>query len=137
REDGLVYRDVIRILEEHGLGLPGYTEWGRTRSGCFFCFFQQKIEWVRLKEKYPERFEEAKRYEYMTNKGTGEPFYCCGDEPLVELEKPERIDEIKRKWAESQERAKAASKKRLLLHVLGGADQEDDGDKDGCLICHL
>ena len=40
--------DVIRILEESGLGLPPYMAWGRTRSGCYFCFYQQKIEWVRL-----------------------------------------------------------------------------------------
>ena len=45
-----------------GLGLPKYYEW-RTRSGCTFCFFQQKIEWVRLMERHPEYFEEAKRYE--------------------------------------------------------------------------
>lgn len=137
KEAGLVRRDIIRILEEHGLGLPKYTEWGRTRSGCFFCFFQQKIEWVRLKEKYPEKFEEAKRYEYMTNKGTGEPFYWSGDESLAELEKPERVEEIKRKWAENQERAKKSSKKRLLLNILGEGDQDEDGEKDGCLICHV
>jgi hypothetical protein len=137
KEAGLVRRDIIRILEDSGLGLPRYTEWGRTRSGCFFCFFQQKIEWVRLKEKYPAKFDEAKEYEYTANKGTGEPFYWCGDEPLVELEKPERVEEIKRKWAESQQRAKAASKKRLLIHILGEADEDEGGDKDGCLICHL
>lgn len=137
KEDGLVRRDIIRILEENGLGLPKYTEWGRTRSGCFFCFFQQKIEWVRLKEKYPERFEEAKEYEYAANKGTGEPFYWCGDEPLVELEKPERVEEIKRKWEESQARSRKNSRSKLLLHILGGPDQDEDGEKDGCLICHV
>jgi hypothetical protein len=137
KEEGLVRRDIIQILEESGLGLPKYTEWGRTRSGCFFCFFQQKIEWVRLKEKYPEKFEEAKGYEYAANKGTGQPFYWCGDEPLVELEKPERVEEIKRKWADSQERQKKASKKRLLLHILGDSDHDEDGEKDGCLICHV
>lgn len=140
KEAGLVRRDIIRILEESGLGLPKYTEWGRTRSGCYFCFYQQKIEWVRLREKYPEKFEAAKRYEYMTSKGTGQPFYWCGDEPLVELEKPERIEEIKRKWEESQLRDKKASKKRLLLHILGESDQDvedSEGEKDGCLICHV
>lgn len=137
REEGLVRRDIIRILEDSGLGLPKYTEWGRTRSGCFFCFFQQKIEWVRLKEKYPARFEEAKAYEYTANKGTGQPFYWCGDEPLVELEKPERVEEIKRKWAETQERQKKASKKRLLLHILGESDDDEEGEKEGCLICHV
>lgn len=47
REDGITKPDVIRILEENGLGLPEYYRW-RSRSGCYFCFFQQKIEWVGL-----------------------------------------------------------------------------------------
>jgi 3'-phosphoadenosine 5'-phosphosulfate sulfotransferase (PAPS reductase)/FAD synthetase len=137
KDDGLVRQDIIRILEENGLGLPKYTEWGRTRSGCFFCFFQQKIEWVRLKEKYPEMFEAAKAYEYTANKGTGKPFYWCGDEPLVELEKPERVAEIKRKWEESQARSSTNSGSKLLLHILGGSDEDEEGEKDGCLICHV
>ena len=53
--------DIIRILEESGLGLPKYTDWGRTRSGCFFCFYQQKIEWVRLKETYPDCSRKPRR----------------------------------------------------------------------------
>ena len=32
----------LDILEESGLGLPKYYEW-RSRSGCYFCFFQQGI----------------------------------------------------------------------------------------------
>ena len=52
REDGIDYDDVQRILRESGIGMPPYTEWGRTRSGCFFCFYQQKIEWVRLKQRW-------------------------------------------------------------------------------------
>lgn len=137
KEDGLVRRDIIRILEESGLGLPKYTEWGRTRSGCFFCFYQQKIEWVRLKQRYPDLFEEAKKYEYMTSKGEGQPFYWCGDEPLVDLEKPERIAEITRKWEEKQEKAKRSGTKKLLVNILGGADHDEDDEKNGCLICQL
>ncbi len=136
-EDGLVRRDIIRILEESGLGLPKYTEWGRTRSGCFFCFYQQKIEWVRLKEKYPNLFEEAKKYEYMANKGEGQPFYWCGDEPLAELEKVERIEEIKRRWTENQEKIKRTSTKKLLINILGDSDQDEENERDGCLICQL
>lgn len=136
REDGLVMADVNRILEESGLGFPKYTDWGRTRSGCYFCFYQQKIEWVRLKQTYPERFEEAKAYEYVANKGEGEPFYWCGNEPLVELELPERMAEIIRKWEEKQEHVRKNGKKRLLINILGDG-QEDEGDTHGCLICQL
>lgn len=132
REDGLVRADIIRILEENGLGLPTFTKWGRTRSGCFFCFYQQKIEWVRLKEKYPEKFEEAKQYEYASNSGNA--FYWNGDEPLEELEKPERVEEIKRNWEQSRERNKKNSPN--LVHILGGLEEEEE-EKEGCLICHL
>lgn len=132
REDGLVRADVIRILEENGLGLPTFTKWGRTRSGCFFCFYQQKIEWVRLKEKYPEKFEEAKQYEYASNSGNA--FYWNGDEPLEELEKPERVEEIKRNWEQSRERNKKNSPN--LIHILGGLEEEEE-EREGCLICQL
>jgi 3'-phosphoadenosine 5'-phosphosulfate sulfotransferase (PAPS reductase)/FAD synthetase len=136
REDGLVKADILQILEESGLGLPRYTEWGRTRSGCFFCFYQQKIEWVRLKQKYPEMFEEAKAYEYVANKGKGEPFYWCGVEPLAELERPERMEEIERKWLERNEKLKKHNKKKRLVNILGDGD-EDEGETNGCLICQL
>ena len=61
-EDGINRDDVIRILKESGIGLPKYFSW-RSRSGCYFCFFQKKIEWVGLKETHPDLFESAKTYE--------------------------------------------------------------------------
>ena len=36
-EEGLIFKDVINILETSGLGLPNYYKW-RKRSGCYFCF---------------------------------------------------------------------------------------------------
>ena len=137
READLVRRDIIRILEESGLGLPSYMDWGRTRSGCYFCFYQQKIEWVRLKERYPDLFEQAKQYEYA-NQINGEPFYWSGKESLAELEKPERMEEIKRNWEKSKMKAKGSSSgTKLLVHILGGSEEDADGEKDGCLICHV
>ena len=131
KEAGIVKSDVYRILEESGLGVPEYYKW-RTRSGCYFCFFQQKIEWVRLKEKYPEKFEEAKRYEYASKSGNA--FYWNGEESLEELEKPERVEEIKRKWVESRVHLKNNSAN--LVHILGGLDVEEE-ENEACLICHL
>lgn len=133
REDGLVRADIIRILEENKIGLPTFTKWGRTRSGCFFCFYQQKIEWVRLKEKHPDLFEEAKKYEYA-NKVNGNAFYWSGDEPLEELEQPQRMEQIKDNWKKSQERARKSSNN--LIHILGGLEEEEE-EREGCLICHL
>ena len=90
REDGLVRADIIRILEDSGLGLPSYMEWGRSRSGCFFCFYQQRIEWVRLLENHPELFEQAREYEERSVQN-GEAFYWAASEPLTELARPERV----------------------------------------------
>ena len=72
-----------RLLEGTGLGLPQYYEW-RTRSGCTFCFFQQKIEWVRLMERHPDFFEEAKGYEKNAI-DHGSPFTWSEGESLDEL----------------------------------------------------
>ncbi len=62
REAGIDKVGVVDILENSGVGYPKYYEW-RSRSGCTFCFFQQKIEWVRLKERHPEDYEAAKDLE--------------------------------------------------------------------------
>ncbi|MGI6406367.1 MAG: phosphoadenosine phosphosulfate reductase family protein [Syntrophaceticus sp.] len=61
-EDGIILEDVINILEECGLGLPGYYKW-RSRSGCYFCFFQSEDEWRGLKKYHPIEFEKACQYE--------------------------------------------------------------------------
>ena len=62
KDDGLILSDIKLILEESGLGMPEYYQW-RSRSGCFFCFYQQIGEWKRLKEHHPDLFEKAKEYE--------------------------------------------------------------------------
>lgn len=133
REDGKGIDEIVQILEDSGLGLPTFTNWGRTRSGCYFCFFQQKIEWVRLRETHPELFEQAKAYEYANQKNEN-AFYWNGEEPLEELEKPERVAEIKKKWeAERAARLKGSSNK--LVQILGGADPDEE--REGCLICQI
>lgn len=62
KDKGLGLEDVEAILEDSGLGFPSYYEW-RSRSGCFFCFYQQIGEWQGLKEEHPDLFELAKSYE--------------------------------------------------------------------------
>jgi hypothetical protein len=64
KDDAVGLADVSRILESAGLGLPEYYEW-RSRSGCYFCFYQQIGEWQGLKERHPELYERAKAYEVM------------------------------------------------------------------------
>ncbi len=67
-EDGLCREDIINILEESGLGLPKYYEW-RSRSGCFFCFYQRRAEWVGLHDNHPDLFEQACQLEEQHSDG--------------------------------------------------------------------
>jgi hypothetical protein len=137
QDDGLVRADIIRILEDSGLGLPSYMDWGRSRSGCYFCFFQQKIEWVRLLEKYPELYELAQDYEEKAVQ-FGDQFYWAENESLRELRRPERIEDIKTKFEASEARRRSRRKNLPLVQTLGGLEAEDPGHlRDGCLICSI
>ena len=60
-DDGMVRDDIFRMLEDT-VGIPEYYKW-RSRSGCYFCFFQRQDEWLGLKENHPKLFEKAKQYE--------------------------------------------------------------------------
>ncbi len=135
QEDGLVRADIMRILEDSGLGLPPYMEWGRSRSGCYFCFYQQKIEWVRLKRKHPDLFEKAKWYEERSAL-VSEGFTWCSRESLAELERPERMEAIERNWEKSNANRVARRENLPLSAVIAGAEIEDV-EPEGCLICSL
>lgn len=138
REDGINKQAVMDILEASGVGYPKYYEW-RSRSGCTFCFFQQKIEWVRLKERHPDAFEEAKSYEKSALEH-GSPFTWTKGEPLGDLEKPARVIQI----VEDYERRRQRELGRRPVNPLRPAQQNVDidelyGEDEGggaCLICH-
>ena len=131
KEDGVRKDDVLRLLDDSGVGLPKYYEW-RTRSGCYFCFFQRRGEWVGLKERHPELFELAKQYE-KPEKG----FTWVHQESLVQLERPERIADIRRKEQLEKERSAARRKPRTLAEAFGQTETNDLDEEMGCLICHL
>ena len=135
KEAGIDKPGVLEILDGAGLGLPRYYEW-RTRSGCTFCFFQQKIEWVRLREQHPEAFEEAKAYE----KGAvehGSPFTWSQGESLEELEQPERIAQIRADHADRLARMRAKLQPNPLRPDSEPLDIDDlYGQAKGCLACH-
>jgi 3'-phosphoadenosine 5'-phosphosulfate sulfotransferase (PAPS reductase)/FAD synthetase len=86
KDDAVTLEDVSRILESAGLGLPDYYEW-RSRSGCYFCFYQQIGEWQGLKERHPELFERAKAYEVMKR---GRKYTWVDGRSLEEVERMPR-----------------------------------------------
>jgi 3'-phosphoadenosine 5'-phosphosulfate sulfotransferase (PAPS reductase)/FAD synthetase len=135
KEAGIDYAGVMKILEESGIGMPPYLEWGRTHSGCYFCFFQRPIEWVRLLERHPDQFDQAQSYEKIDER-EGKTFTWIQDMPLSELRKPQNVEEIKRRNTESEDRRRKKRGNRRLVEILGDME-EDDEDPKACLICHL
>ena len=135
-EDVLVREDIFQILRE-SIGIPAYYEklpfksngeqgyYARSRSGCFFCFFQQKIEWVWLYEQHPDLFEKAIEYE-----NEKEGFTWNQNESLRELIRPERLEAIKKEYVN---RKSASSKSSRLI------DNDDlfDAESEGCAACFI
>lgn len=138
RESGVDKRGVLDILDSSGVGLPKYYDW-RSRSGCTFCFFQQKIEWVRLRERHPEAFEEAKSYEKSALEH-GSPFTWTQGEPLQDLEKPERVQQII--WDYEKRKQRDIAKRPVNpLRPLDSIEDIDElfGEDEGggaCVVCH-
>lgn len=134
-EDVLIREDIFRILEVSGVGVPAYYnkiefeingkkgEYARSRSGCYFCFFQQKIEWVWLYEQHPELYKKAMEYE--------KDGYTWGQqESLEELIQPERMAAIKEEYVKRIER-KTKAKSAFLVDIL------DDVESEGCASCFI
>lgn len=132
-EDVLVRDDIFKILEESGVGVPAYYkkiefevngkkgEYSRSRSGCYFCFFQQKIEWVWLYEQHPELFNKALQYE--------KEGYTWSEEALSDLIKPDRILKIKEEYIKRSEK-NTQKKSPFLMDIL-------EDDDVGCASCFI
>lgn len=155
-EDDLIKRDILQILDESGLGLPGYYSW-RSRSGCYFCFFQRRREWVGLFTHHRNLFERA--CEYEANHSDGRTYtWIKGESLRMLLDRKEAI------LGEADMNSKGnipttglAANKRLseglssipfslgtgsILNVLSdaGTPSEEDSESENekpCLICTL
>ncbi|MBN3868026.1 phosphoadenosine phosphosulfate reductase family protein [Gluconobacter kondonii] len=137
RDAGIDRPGVLEILDQSDVGEPEYYKW-RSRSGCTFCFYQQKIEWVHLFEEHPDRFAEAVDYE-KTALRDGSPFTWSQGESLTELIKPARIEQIKSDYQKRRERLfrnrrvnpLSANTTETIDDVYG----IDEGSSS-CVICH-
>lgn len=146
-EDSIDHAGVLGILEDAGINLPEYYKW-RTRSGCYFCFFQRKSEWVGLADNHPDLFKRAIAIEQKILKDAG----VAGDadfkshgmqggqytwsqgETLTQL--ISRRDEIMAKHKENLKRSKSKRKNLTLVDVFADALDEED-DTAPCTACHL
>lgn len=132
---GIDKAGVIELLESSGVGLPKYYSW-RSRSGCTFCFFQQKIEWVRLMTEHPDSFEEAKAYE-KTAVANGSPFTWSQGESLDDLSRPERVAEIKADHEARVARLRAKTPENPLRPDTEAMDIDElYGQAKMCIACH-
>lgn len=134
-DDVLGIEDIYNLLDGSGLGLPKYYNkieyeleskkgyLSRSRSGCYFCFFQQRIEWVWLYEQHPELFQKAMEYEK-------DGYTWIQDESLKELSQPERIKDIKRKNIIKKEKDLAKSSNYLI-------DSLEFDEDEACTVCTL
>jgi len=126
KEDGLVRSDIDRLLTHSGVGWPSYYDW-RSRSGCYFCFFQRKSEWLSLSERHPDLFEKAKAFE-KEDSGSGKRYTWSQGETLDEL--VARASDIRAVDSKSNRGQKFYSWQEQL------ANHESDED-ESCLICSL
>ena len=131
KEAGIILEDVYKILDDSGIGMPEYYEW-RSRSGCFFCFFQRKHEWVKLAEEHPDLFEQAVKYEQEHS--DGRKFTWVQRESLMEL--IARKDEVIAEHEKAMARNKKDAPNKPLVEVLNSVLDEED-DQEPCLVCHL
>ena len=146
-EDGIDHDGVMRILSDAGVGLPQYYDW-RTRSGCYFCFYQRKAEWIGLAERHPELFERAVAIESKVLRDAGvdgdadfanramrdRQYTWSGGETLPDL--LSRRDEILQRHRAALARAAATRSSLPLIEALADAFDEDD-DTLPCTVCAL
>ncbi len=146
-EDDIDHAGVMRILGDAGIGLPAYYEW-RTRSGCYFCFYQRKAEWIGLADRHPDLFERAVAIEkkVLQDAGVdgnadfgeqamkGRQYTWSGGETLVQLRA--RRDEILERHESAIARTARTQPNLPLVNALADVLDEDD-DTDPCIVCAL
>ena len=101
---GLTKNDIENILKESGINLPKYYEWSN-RSGCYFCPFQTKKNWINLYKNHPDLFFKAKSLEDERNKNPN--FEKVGwnlDMTLEEMIKPENMERILKSKSNKKEK---------------------------------
>lgn len=138
-EDIIRLDDVFQILNDSGVGAPGYYTkldyeveidgelkkgvYARSRSGCFFCFYQQKIEWVWLLDQHPQLFFKAMTYEV-------DGYTWMQEETLEELAQPGRVIAIKKEHYLRTHRDKSKSKGSWQDDILAA-------EGVGCASCFI
>lgn len=146
-DDRVDREGVMRILADAGIGVPAYYEW-RTRSGCYFCFYQRKAEWVGLADRHPDLFDRAVAIErkvlrdagidgdadFRSRSMRGRQYTWSPGETLPEL--ISRRNEILDRHKHAMSRVAETRTNVPLIEALSDALDEDD-DTLPCTVCAL
>lgn len=127
-DDDIMRADVFRILQDT-VGIPEYYEW-RSRSGCYFCFFQRKEEWIGLYRNHPDLFEKAMAYEKPYAKN-GEGYSWNEGVNLKSI--PILAANMDTETCERQK----INKRRSWQEILIEDGEDEDPEDQACLICSL
>lgn len=125
-EHNIYRQDVENILVNEGIGYPDYYKW-RKRSGCYFCFYQSCLDWIKLYENHPDLYQKAMEYEYTDCKKikSGRMGFNM-DYSLKDMIKPENIQKIKEKYQKLQEKNEHHSKIDIVHNLFNDFITEDD-----------
>lgn len=128
-EDSVDLKEVYQIFKDNGVKVPGYYQeiefeingqkgkYNRSRSGCYFCFYQRKIEWIWLYERHPELFRKAQEYEK-------DGYSWMDNETLEQIIQPKRMAQIKLDHiAILQKKLNNKNKSNKLIDIL--ADENE------------
>lgn len=135
-EDSVDLNKVYQLFKDNGVKVPGYYDeiefevdgkkgvYNRSRSGCFFCFYQRKIEWIWLYERHPDLFKKAQEYEK-------DGYSWMDNETLDQIIQPDRMAQIKLDYiATLQKKLNGKNKSNKLVDIL--AD-----DSEVCANCFI
>lgn len=135
-EDSIDLNRVYQLFKENGVKVPGYYDeiefevngqkgvYNRSRSGCYFCFYQRKIEWIWLYERHHDLFLKAQEYEK-------EGYSWMDNETLDQIIKPERMAQIKLDYiATLQKKLNGKNKSNKLVDILAN-------DTEVCANCFI
>ena len=134
-EDIVVIDDVYNLFKDNGVKVPDYYTpveyevdgeigtYNRSRSGCYFCFYQRKIEWIWLYERHRDLFDLAMKYEK-------DGYTWMDNESLKDIIKPERVKQIKREHLAKIKNKLNKPKSNKLIDII----EEDSVDCVNCFI---
>lgn len=125
-EDGLIRDNIFQILEDT-VGIPEYYQW-RSRSGCYFCFFQRQDEWLGLKRNHPDLFEKAKKIEQVSGQG----YTWVQGRTLNEVVARAEERELENKQCGKVKQSVISWQEKLRFQ-----DDDDDPEDQACIICSL